>query len=659
MNRFIVAIAACVIISAAAQAQVRQSGTVTPGHIAGWAANGVVSDASNLTNGGLTSVPIVATGTPLVVRDAATTSLTGYHELAIGANSLGGGLISYNAYGGAASLPMQLNINGSTFTLPGSASCLACGTMAGQNANAVAITGGTISTLTSLGVGTAQTSYGQLSQVTSTYPSLNTSSDIFRVQVGTIIPTDEVGGGNTNANTSTIAITGALQIPNGSFSGITSYPDAAIAGFAISDNLSKSAVGIFSNAGITRAGSSSTGGYAYGANFSVVNCRLYASSCTGTTGLDFHTMYGLEVDVNMYDPASGSLSGQAAGVIVISNSTGTTTGDYSAYTISKTPGADYQPWSNAYATNTGAALIALAVAPLADTTGSDSQPIQLVSIDGSDDAQLTRLYGDNGGLVVRSGANAGFTVLGQDGSSSLFTVEGVASAAPTNFVRVTANTTGTGPVIAVSNGSVDSNPDLSLAAKGTGDIVLNSGSGTGFRVDGVANSDRFLTTTPAASSGNVTLGATMSAGLTITPTVTLSSVSTGTNAYTLCLSAGGVVLLEAAPCTISSRRFKHDVSTLNDNEALPKLMAMRPVAFNMNNPEHITNVNFTNRQIGLIAEDVADIDPRLTVWEPDGVTPKSYRSEAVLALTIKAVQELKAENDNLRKELNELKRRFN
>ena len=57
-----------------------------------------------------------ATGTPLCVNDALTTGP--YHQLCFGANSQGGGMISYNPFGGAANLPMQFNVNGVNYPFP-------------------------------------------------------------------------------------------------------------------------------------------------------------------------------------------------------------------------------------------------------------------------------------------------------------------------------------------------------------------------------------------------------------------------------------------------------------------------------------------------------------------------------------------------------------
>ena len=56
-------------------------------------------------------------------------------------------MLAYGAGGIASQLPFTLNINGVSTTLPGGA-CTFCGSIATQNANNVAITGGTISNVT-------------------------------------------------------------------------------------------------------------------------------------------------------------------------------------------------------------------------------------------------------------------------------------------------------------------------------------------------------------------------------------------------------------------------------------------------------------------------------------------------------------------------------
>ena len=108
---------ALVLIPRVAVAQnqpVFQAGTITVGHAPIWVAPGVVSDAGSAASGNLTELGITATGTPLCINDALVSSPGGYHQLCFGALALGGGIISYQAYGGATALPLLCDINGLT-----------------------------------------------------------------------------------------------------------------------------------------------------------------------------------------------------------------------------------------------------------------------------------------------------------------------------------------------------------------------------------------------------------------------------------------------------------------------------------------------------------------------------------------------------------------
>jgi trimeric autotransporter adhesin len=62
------------------------------------------------------------------------------------------------------------------------------------------------------------------------------------------------------------------------------------------------------------------------------------------------------------------------------------------------------------------------------------------------------------------------------------------------------------------------------------------------------------------------------------------------------------------------------------------------------------------RELGFIAQDVEDVFPDVvyTLGGADG--PKSLNYVGLIAPTIKALQELKADNDNLRGEVEELRR---
>jgi hypothetical protein len=105
-----------------------QGGAVSRGHAPvaiqaqGPSAN-IYGDGGTALDGAFTELGITNSGTPFCITDVPRTTMGGYHQLCIGANSLGGGLLSYNAYNGAAQLPFDCVINGVQITncLTGSA----------------------------------------------------------------------------------------------------------------------------------------------------------------------------------------------------------------------------------------------------------------------------------------------------------------------------------------------------------------------------------------------------------------------------------------------------------------------------------------------------------------------------------------------------------
>lgn len=134
-------------------------------------------------------------------------------------------------------------------------------------------------------------------------------------------------------------------------------------------------------------------------------------------------------------------------------------------------------------------------------------------------------------------------------------------------------------------------------------------------------------------------------------TVKLTGVTTGTNADFLCKAADGTILIQTTACTISSMRFKENILPVDDNEALSIIDRLHPIAFNMKEMERPNaDLNFGKRQIGLTAENIAEVDPRMAIYENDGVTPKSYRQESVVAALVGAIRELKSEFEAYRRE---------
>lgn len=175
----------------------------------------------------------------------------------------------------------------------------------------------------------------------------------------------------------------------------------------------------------------------------------------------------------------------------------------------------------------------------------------------------------------------------------------------------------------------------------TTDISANGGAfitgTTQLNLNGSANTQ----IASGVNSGTVTIGNSGNTGKTV-----LAGLSTGTNADFLCLSAGGVVLLQTTACTISSARFKKDILPVSDKSSLADVLKLKPVSFTMK--ETNRDPNAANQQVGLLAEDVAAVDTKLAVYEDDMKTPKSYRQEAVIAKLIGAIHELHADNNNLR-----------
>lgn len=125
----------------------------------------------------------------------------------------------------------------------------------------------------------------------------------------------------------------------------------------------------------------------------------------------------------------------------------------------------------------------------------------------------------------------------------------------------------------------------------------------------------------------------------VTATATLTSLTTGTNADFLCLGAGGTILIQNSACTISSLRFKPDWKPYHD-DAMAKVAKLDVGTFHLQSGPN-ADPNVQSLQAGLSAENVAAIAPECAIYETDMKTPKSYRQECVIALLVKAIQQLK------------------
>jgi hypothetical protein len=100
----------------------------------------------------------------------------------------------------------------------------------------------------------------------------------------------------------------------------------------------------------------------------------------------------------------------------------------------------------------------------------------------------------------------------------------------------------------------------------------------------------------------------------------------------------------ASTCIVSSIRFKDNVKDLDTG--LAELMKLRPISYTLKGSDV--------EKIGLIAEEVEGVEPRLVFYEPDGVTPRGVSYEESTALLVKAVQEQQKTIDELKEQVNSL-----
>jgi len=263
-------------------------------------------------------------------------------------------------------------------------------------------------------------------------------------------------------------------------------------------------------------------------------------------------------------------------------------------------------------------------------------------------SQMPALTGDvtsiAGAVATTVAAIAGTTVSGTTGTTNV-----MFSASPTSTGTLTAAT-----------------------VSFSGNITGTKGSNFGFVMNGNASAPNFkmgnelnvsgLEFTPSTANGGstysnpaLTITGLGSSASSTTTTITSANIlfpnlTTGTNADTLCLKSDGTILIQAAACTISSRKYKENIFSLDEKSGLDEIMELRPVEFNFNKEKWQSQdkANAYRTQTGLIAEEVEKVDPRLAIYEDDGKTVKSYRQEAVISVLIKAIQEQQKEIEELR-----------
>ena len=166
---------------------------------------------------------------------------------------------------------------------------------------------------------------------------------------------------------------------------------------------------------------------------------------------------------------------------------------------------------------------------------------------------------------------------------------------------------------------------------GTRDFIVHGDVIAGlFTVDVSADRIGIATTTPTETfsvhgslfaSGTSTLNATRFASSTImAPNLAAAEVTSDILCWD---TVQGKITHQAANCTVSSQRFKHDITDLKlDSDKITDLKA-RSFKYNANNEE----------SFGLIAEEVAEVYPELVVYTKEGeIQSVKYDMLSVLLL---------------------------
>lgn len=148
-----------------------------------------------------------------------------------------------------------------------------------------------------------------------------------------------------------------------------------------------------------------------------------------------------------------------------------------------------------------------------------------------------------------------------------------------------------------------------------------------------------------ATGGFTTL--TASGAVTFPGLATSSAGTTGTVCWTT--GTGNLNVDTTTTCLLSDGRLKMNVQPLD--VGIEEVMKLNPVSYDLKpeaNPTHL------GRQVGLVAQDVMAIDPRLASTYQSGPnkgTPSGVRYEQMVALLVKAVQEQQHEIDDLKKQI--------
>ena len=273
---------------------------------------------------------------------------------------------------------------------------------------------------------------------------------------------------------------------------------------------------------------------------------------------------------------------------------------------------------------------------------------------GAADVSLADLTATNATLTF-SGTYTGATArtIGLNlGNANTWTATQTFS--PTIIVQNTTSNIGLGtttPYGYVSIGThnlANATPSFIIASSSTGvatssvfEVYGNSKAGLGIGTT-TAGQSATLAVNPVAGnfSNRFVVGSSSATSMLINNSgnVFMAQLSQGTAANdAVCISATfELIQTTNDSCVLSSKRFKHDILDLSSG--LLEVLKLRPVTYELNDSDR-------GVQVGFIAEEVMEIDPRLVSLDKEGL-PFSVRYQNFTAMLTKAIQELYIKTDD-------------
>jgi trimeric autotransporter adhesin len=118
------------------------------------------------------------------------------------------------------------------------------------------------------------------------------------------------------------------------------------------------------------------------------------------------------------------------------------------------------------------------------------------------------------------------------------------------------------------------------------------------------------------------------------------------------LHVNGNILATGTVSQSSDERLKKDIKVVDG--ALAKISQIKGVTYKWKKPEN--HGDDKGRQLGVIAQDVEKVFPEAVKEDKEGIKSVNYGD--MIAPLIEAVKELKAENDALRAEIIEIKKKI-